>query len=97
MHATFYGSSRVSRAELAQALGEVSSCLGVAANRLRPSDRFDKELAAERGWEFDDPLGALTAIAEKRLAKKGLDPKLVGQIMTVDDYVRLVATEAAVV
>jgi hypothetical protein len=69
--------------------------LGGPAGCLRPSDRFDVELAPAKGWEFDDGLGRLTAVAEERLRTRGLDKGLVAQIKSVDDYVRLVGTRQA--
>jgi hypothetical protein len=89
LHQRYYSGSKVTVADLEKFLGEISEQLGVAVPRLRPTDRFDKELAPTRGWEFDDPLGALTLIARRELTANGLDPDLVANIYTVDDYVRI--------
>jgi hypothetical protein len=89
LHRHYYSGSDVTEADLEAFLGEISGQLGVAVPRLRPTDRFDKELAPQRGWEFDDPLGALTSIVRRELAANGLDPDLVANIDTVDDYVRI--------
>lgn len=92
IYARFYSDSVVSKPQLEQALREVANCLGVPATRLLPSDRFLIELAPEPGWEFDDGLGILTSLAEKKLLEQGSrDPTAVAQIQTVDDYVRLSA------
>jgi len=37
----------------------VSQVTSIPVGKLRPQDRFDRELAPERGWEFDDGLEVL--------------------------------------
>jgi len=37
----------------------LSDCLDVPYGSLRPSDRYSVELAARKGWEYDDELGAV--------------------------------------
>lgn len=93
LHAAFYAHSAVSQGDLAAALGEIGRVLGVPVDRLRPSDRFDVELAPEKGWEFDDPLAELTEVVERRLRTCGLDEGQVAGIRTVDDFVRLALAE----
>jgi hypothetical protein len=95
LHAAFYAQSGISKVDLEAAFREVGRLLGVPAGCLRPSDRFDVELAPAKGWEFDDGLGRLTAVAEERLRTRGLDKGLVAQIKSVDDYVHLVGTRQA--
>jgi hypothetical protein len=93
LHRAFYAGSDVSKAQMETGLGEIARALGVPAGRLRPSDRFDAELAPEEGWEFDDGLGRLTAVAEGKLIERGLNREWVVRIKTVDDYVRLATTD----
>lgn len=65
---------------------EVSLPLHVAPGKLRPSDRFDQELAAPKGWEFDDDIVEVQWAAERRLQQSGTQADL-SQIKTVADYV----------
>lgn len=85
----FYADKTVSKETVSRALAEIASALNVPAGRLRPSDRFGKELAPPAGWEDDDELGVLASIAKDRLARAEADTT-VESIRTVDDYIRLV-------
>jgi hypothetical protein len=94
LHAASYGNSNVSKAQLEEGLKEIASTLGVPMLKLRPSDRFKVELAAEAGWEADDGLNVLTTLAERRLARKDGSPIPVEKIETVDDYIRIVMSSS---
>jgi hypothetical protein len=96
MHRSFYAGSAVSIESLRGAMDEISGVLGVPPTRLRPSDRFAVELAPEPGWEYDDPLGVLTALAEEKLKREGRAPDSAKDLLTVDDYVRLTSRSAGV-
>lgn len=65
---------------------ELSASLRVPAAKLRPTDRFDKELAVPKGWEFDDEILDVQWAAERRLKRSGVQSDL-SQIKTVFDYV----------
>lgn len=65
---------------------EVSACLKLPPEQLRPSDRFDLELAATKGWEHDDELLDVQWAAERRLKAVGSRDSI-SQIKTVGDYV----------
>ena len=84
----FYPDKIVSKETVSRALTEIASALEVPAGRLRPSDRFAKELAPPAGWENDDELGALALLTKDRLAKSKAKAT-VENIHTVDDYIRL--------
>ena len=45
--------------ELMRALDAVERATSIDKRKLRAVDRFDAELAPERGWEYDDGLGLL--------------------------------------
>lgn len=73
--------------ELAYELwNEVSASLHVPAGKLRPTDRFDQELAAPKGWELDDAIVEVQWAAERRLKQSETQADL-SQIKTVSDYV----------
>lgn len=70
-------------------LVHVSQEFGISAGLLRPSDRFDVELAPEPGNEWDSGVAALM-LDVKRFAKRkriALDR----EIVTLDDYLRFMS------
>ena len=52
--------------EFTEFLTYVERATEVPKEYLRPGDRFDRELAAERGWEFDDGLNLLPRVLHRR-------------------------------
>jgi hypothetical protein len=66
---------------------EVASPLRLPPGKLRPSDRFDRELAPVRGWEFDDDIVEVHWAAQRRLKKLSVDADI-SKIQTLQDYVR---------
>jgi hypothetical protein len=95
MHQRFYSDSAITEAHLERALGDIAKHLGVPATRLRPTDRFDTELAPTPGWTFDDEMADLEWIAQDSLRNHGVDPLRVSFVRTVDDYVRVVSGDVA--
>jgi hypothetical protein len=91
IHETFYAGSAITEEQLARALGDIARYLRVPATKLRPTDRFDSELAPTPGWEFDDEIADLAWIARQSLRKQGVDPAMVPPLLTVDDYVRVIS------
>lgn len=83
----YYGDSALGSEEVGAAIKEVSAVLGVPAGVIRPSDRFDTELAPARGWEFDDSAIELAWRLELMAKERGVSVDLV-HIRTVDDFVR---------
>src|SRR5580704_3259191 len=66
---------------------EVAVILEVPPGKLRPTDRFDKELAPEKGWEYDDGIGVVNFVARMRLKKLGRADVELNRIETLEDYV----------
>ena len=60
--------------------------LSVSPSVLRPTDRFDYELAPLSGWSFDSPRSTLL-LDLSRLAKKRNHWLDTASIRTLDDYV----------
>jgi hypothetical protein len=85
LHRQFYSDSPITPSALTLALDEIALALDVPRGKLRPSDRFDRELAATPGWEADDDLGVLNELVVKRLGDRA------EKVQTVDDYIRLTA------
>lgn len=73
---------------------EVAKCLCLPPGKLRPTDRFDQELAAPKGWEFDDEILDVQWAAERRLKQSGTQADL-SHIKTVADYVEFFCNLAA--
>jgi len=66
---------------------EVADSLAVPAGKLRPSDRFDEELAFS-GWGFDDEVGRLVHAERHRLERGGvLEAHGIDEIQTVGGYI----------
>lgn len=82
----YYSKDRFNQRDVLDLWKEVASVFRIPYGKLRPADRFGKEL---RGyWVVDNEVDELTDRAYQRLKKKGkhLDFK---EISTLDDYVRL--------
>lgn len=84
----YYSKTSVPVDVVADALGEIHRCLGIAAGKVRPEDRFDKELA-DIGAPLDGSLYELFSELKLRCEPTGSWPR--GKIATVDDYVRVLA------
>jgi hypothetical protein len=82
----FYRETGCPRELVMDLWNEVADVLEIEPGKLRPTDRFDKELAAVEGWEFDDDLTALSAAAMHGCQTKGLEKDL-STIQTLEDYI----------
>jgi hypothetical protein len=81
----FYRESGVPLNTISDALQVLETATSVPKGRLRPEDRFAKELAPEKGWEFDDGLAELRWELESRgRARESV-------VLTVDDFIRVFA------
>lgn len=76
-----------------EALNDVARAIDVPVTKIRPTDRFDVELAAERGWEFDDGVAVLSDRAERKRFRREKGTTQRSKIETVDDYIRAIAVE----
>jgi hypothetical protein len=85
---SFYRESGLPRQGVVELLREVSTETGIPASKLRPQDRFGRELAPVRGWEFDDGIGILEWNVQRR-AKRICRPIDLKQVRTLDDYIRV--------
>ena len=86
IYANFVAGRNLPKEFVCELWNEVAESLQLSAGRLRPSDRFDEELAAPKGWEFDDEILDLQWAAKRRLKQIGTQVDL-SQIKTVGDYV----------
>lgn len=73
---------------------EVAESLRLPPGKLRPTDRFDQELAPPGGWEHDDEVMEVQWMAERRLKQCGMQADL-SRIKTLGDYVQFFCNLAA--
>ena len=94
VYAQYYAESDVPRRVVLDTFARVADVLNdIPVALLRPSDRFDKELAVAVDPVFDDSLAMLQH--EFRLELQDYRPPGKEQIETLDDLVRAVAAHEA--
>jgi hypothetical protein len=81
----FYASAGLSKSEVLEIWHDVADVLRVPANRLRPNDRFGKEVGVY--WITSEDLDVLAAKGRERAKKQGRTVNL-EKLGTVDEYVR---------
>lgn len=81
----FYDGAELDSNQLRGALGDIASALDIPVGKLRPTDRFDAELAPPKGWEIDDGAALLVRLLEKRGGKL---PSGDAKLQTLDEYLR---------
>lgn len=86
IYAEFFASKNLPKELACELWNEVSGSLQLPPGKLRPTDRFDQELAAPKGWEYDDDIVEVQWAAERRLKQSGTKADL-SRIKTVADYV----------
>jgi cbb3-type cytochrome oxidase subunit 3 len=83
--AHFYGAGDVDPKRLLAALHDVARLLDLPPGKLRPSDRFDRELAPAKGWELDDGAALLGALLKQHRGSDTINAK---SIETLNDFLR---------
>lgn len=86
IYGEFFAGKNLPKQLACELWNEVAKCLCLPPGKLRPTDRFDQELAAPKGWECDDEILDVQWAAERRLKQSGTQADL-SQIKTVADYV----------
>jgi hypothetical protein len=81
----FYASSNLSRDDVVELWHEVADALRVPPDRMRPEDKFGKEVGAY--WITSEEIDELSRIARRRAEKLGVSFDL-KEIKCVDGYVR---------
>jgi len=85
VYSRFYASTGLPKAAVLEVWHDIADTLRVPADRLRPSDRFGKDIGVY--WITSDDLDALAAKGRKRAKERGLSVDL-EKLATVDEYVR---------
>lgn len=88
-YAEHYEGHGFDREKVKRALSDVAQAIDVPGTKLRPTDRFDVELAAERGWEFDDGVAVLAGRVMKQ-RRGSRDSGARPPFKTLDDYIRTI-------
>jgi hypothetical protein len=86
IYTEFFATNNLQKELVSQLWNEVASLLHIPPGKLRPSDRFDKELAPVQDWEFDDETLEVSWAAQRRLQKLGIAADI-SRIQTLRDYV----------
>ena len=86
VYSEFFAANKLPKELVLELWNEVAVPLRIPPGRLRPSDRFEKELAPVEGWELDDDTIEVHWAARCRLKKLGLDADI-STIRTLADYV----------
>jgi hypothetical protein len=84
----FYASLGLNKTEVIELWHEIAEILRVPAERMRPSDKFGKDIGAY--WITSEELDILSTAAQLRAKLRGLTIDL-ASIKTVDDYVKRLA------
>ena len=86
----FYPDVGIDSARLGEALNDLACNLGIPAGKLRPTDKFDFELAPMSGWEPDDSVALLSSLIKRR---DSATSESVADIRNLDEYLRAVISE----
>ena len=88
VYSRFYANAGLPKAEVLRTWHDIADTLRVPAERLRPDDRFGKDVGVY--WITSDELDELAAKGRKRAKELGLTVDL-EKLSTVDEYVRCFA------
>ena len=94
IYADFFAHRNLPKDQVCELWSEVANLLQLPTGKLRPGDRFDQELAPQKGWEHDDEIITVQWAAERRLKKSGAKADL-SRIKTLADYVEFFCSSAA--
>ena len=86
---TFYKDSGISKSVIKEIIKDIATATEIPIGKLRPTDRFDHELAPVKGWEFGDGLIELNWRVMERIEERTKKERI-PSLNTVDDYIRYV-------
>jgi hypothetical protein len=85
----YYKESGIAKEIVSDVLRRIANATEISALKIRPSDRFDRELAPVKGWEYGDGLAEISWFVKDK--KKEARVRESVQLHTVDDLIRYVA------
>ncbi len=87
IYSQFFADAKLQKDLVFELWNEVATLLRVPPGKLRPSDRFDKELASADGWlELDDDAQEVNRVAQYRLKRLGGNADF-SAVLTLGDYI----------
>lgn len=81
----FYSSGEFDKTKVMELWGEIAQTLGVSEEKMRPTDRFGKEIGVY--LITSEELDALAILAKKKATKNNLIVNF-RELTTVDEYIR---------
>jgi len=87
----YYKDANIKQETIKEIFELVSNSTDIPVGKLRPSDRFDKELAPAKGWEFSDGLVEIRWWLEQKV-KDTSKLKDISDLKTLDDLIKYKAT-----
>lgn len=88
IYQTFFAESGLDPIDVEQSWQELATTLKLDPQRLRPTDRFDRELGPVAGTTKLDELDVLEAVLALRVRTRGLPAVDLETLETLDDYIR---------
>lgn len=88
IYQTYFAESGLDPIDVQESWQELANTLKLDPQRLRPTDRFDRELAPVAGTTKLDELDVLEAVAALRVRTRALPCVNWITVETIDDYVR---------
>ena len=88
IYQTYFAESALDPIDVQESWTELANTLKLDPQRLRPTDRFDRELAPVAGTTKLDELDVLEAVLALRVRTRGLQVVDLETLETIDDYVR---------
>ncbi len=88
IYQTFFAESGLDPIDVDQSWQELATTLKLDPQRLRPTDRFDRELGPVAGTTQLDELDVLEAVLARRVRTRGLQAVDWDTLETLDDYIR---------
>ncbi len=85
----YYKNTNIPKGIVFEVLTLISKSTGIPVTKIRPSDRFDKELAPTEGWETDDGISDVIWYADDLRNKAKISKPII--LNTVDDLILYVA------
>ncbi len=88
IYQTYFAESGLDQIDVQESWQELATTLKLDSQRLRPTDRFDRELAPVAGTTKLDELDVLEAVLAIRVRARSLQAVDLETLDTIDDYIR---------
>ena len=86
---TYYEDAGIPKEIISDVLKEVAGVTEIPLTKIRPTDRFDIELAPNRGWVFGDKIAEISWFVQSKMKQAGISEPV--KLHTVDDLIRYIA------